>query len=449
MFADEGVVRTDQNGRIDNQGNYGADGIVGPHHEKEGSFYAIKEIWSPVQVEEEELPDDLSFRIANEFDFTNLNRCTFHWKLGRFTSPGSDKDGYSVLKEGKQKGPDVRPHSKGSLRLNISSSSTNGAFEWKQADVLYLTAIDPAGNEVWTWSWEIGRYKTNPGGAGKIKVADKDGNYEVTAGAFTYLFDKSAGTLSSVKKGKRAISFSNGPRFIAARRGDRTLDGTVDPSAPKGIDRVYKEISLAQKLENMKVEEQENAVKITAEYFGPLQRVVWRIFSDGQIELKYDYQYDGVVELMGITFDYPEEKMLSVKWLGEGPYRVWQNRLHGTKLNVWENEYNDPIPGETFQYPEFKGYFSGWQWAEFRTEEGKIFISNSQKEDTYLGIYTPRDGRDALLYTLPETGISVFDVIPAVRNKVNATDLIGPSSQPQRVQGVVSHTLFLKFEVER
>src|SRR5690606_13692739 len=102
--------------------------------------------------------------------------------------------------------------------------------------------------------------------------------------------------------------FGNGPRFIAARRGDRTLDGTMDPSAPKGLDRVYKEIPVAQKLEKMMVEEQENLVKITADYFGSLQRLVWRIFSDGQIELNYDYHYDGVVELMGITFDYPEEK---------------------------------------------------------------------------------------------------------------------------------------------
>ncbi len=50
VFADEGVVRTDQGGRIDNDGNHGADGIVGPHHEKEGSFFTVKEIWSPVVV---------------------------------------------------------------------------------------------------------------------------------------------------------------------------------------------------------------------------------------------------------------------------------------------------------------------------------------------------------------------------------------------------------------
>lgn len=34
VLADEGVKRVDMNGFIDNCGNYGADGIVGPHHEK-------------------------------------------------------------------------------------------------------------------------------------------------------------------------------------------------------------------------------------------------------------------------------------------------------------------------------------------------------------------------------------------------------------------------------
>lgn len=65
-------------------------------------------------------------------------------------------------------------------------------------------------------------------------------------------------------------------------------------------------------------------------------------------------QFSGVVDLMGICFDYPEDQVISKRWLGAGPYRVWQNRIHGTQYDVWENDYNDPIPGETFTYPEFK-----------------------------------------------------------------------------------------------
>ena len=69
-----------------------------------------------------------------------------------------------------------------------------------------------------------------------------------------------------------------------------------------------------------------------------------------------------------------------------------------------------------------------------RTKEGIISLTN-ETPDAYVGVYQPRDGRDRLLYTLPESGISLLNVIPPVRNKVNSTDLCGPSSQPKWVNG--------------
>jgi hypothetical protein len=46
---------------------------------------------------------------------------------------------------------------------------------------------------------------------------------------------------------------------------------------------------------------------------------------------------------------------------------------------------------------------------------------------------------------LPESGIAVLKVIPAVRNKVNATDLIGPSSQAQWVKGPQKGSIYFQF----
>jgi hypothetical protein len=82
-FADEGVVRPDRNNEIDTDGNHGADGIVGPYHEKEGSFYTIKEIWSPIQFDKKEITArfDGSLTIENRYHFTNTNECRFTWQL--------------------------------------------------------------------------------------------------------------------------------------------------------------------------------------------------------------------------------------------------------------------------------------------------------------------------------------------------------------------------------
>lgn len=443
VFADEGIARTDQDGRIDNQGNFGADGIVGPHHEKEGSFYTIKEIWSPVVVTtEEQLPEDFNgiFQLENRYDFTNTNRCTFEWELARFPGPEAPESGHKTIRKKTVKGPDIAPHTSGEFRIDLPG-------DWKKADVLYLKALGPQGEELWTWAytWKIEEPQPAEKTKGTVSLEETKDHYEVTASETRLQIDRKTGKLVQVTQSGKVIDIKNGPRFIAARRGDRTLDGTVDKKAKKGEDRIYKEIAYEEKLQRISAEEKDGEVIVRADYFGPLRKVIWTVKADGTVQLDYEYDYHGVVELVGVSFDYPEEKMKEIKWLGKGPYRVWQNRLRGTVLDVWENEYNDPVPGESFIYPEFKGYFNQWQWAVFRTDQGKIRISNANPE-TYLGVYTPRDGRDALLYTLPQTGIAFFDVIPAVRNKVNATDLVGPSSQPQWIKGAKKHTVYMKFK---
>ena len=61
VFADEGVVRNDKNGFIDTDGNHAPDGILGPFHEKEASFYTIKEIWSPIYIETDNAEQSKNF----------------------------------------------------------------------------------------------------------------------------------------------------------------------------------------------------------------------------------------------------------------------------------------------------------------------------------------------------------------------------------------------------
>jgi len=437
-FADEGVARTDQGGRIDNAGNYAPDGIVGPHHEKEGSFNTVREVWCPVQVGPAQLSADFKGTLAveNRYDFTNLSQCKFVWELVRITPQ-------SVLASGELVGPAIAPHASGEVSLPLPAN-------WRDADILYVTVMNPYGEKLWTWSWSWTPLNTitpataKPGAKAEFR-SDYDA-YVVFAAGQELRFSKTTGELANIKQGTKTMSFNQGPRFIATRRGDRTLDGSVDPLAAKGADRLYKEVNYASELKTIDAHADGTAVVIEVNYFGALQTVRWRISPDAAVLLDYVYGYDGVVELMGVKFDYPEANMKAIRWLGRGPYRVWQNRLHGTKLGVWTNKYNDPVPGESFVYPEFKGYFHDWRWVAFETSEGVIFMSNATP-GSFLGVYTPRDGRDANLYTLPQTGIAVFDVIPAVRNKVNATDLIGPSSQAQRVTGVRHGTLQLKFDL--
>jgi len=126
-----------------------------------------------------------------------------------------------------------------------------------------------------------------------------------------------------------------------------------------------------------------------------------------------------------------------------GPYRVWQNRLKGTMLEVFENEYNDSTPGERWNYPEFTGYFRDLHWARFETSAGPLTISTSEPRP-YLGLFKPKDGVNGLL-DFPDVGIAILDVIPAMRNKFHTTDEIGPQSKAKEVSGVVKRSIELSF----
>lgn len=434
-LQDEGVKRVDMDGVIDNVGNFGADGIIGPHQEKEGSFFTVKEIWCPVQITNlDSAFDTASLLLDNRYDFLNLNQCSFRYAYKNMPLPGNNK--VETVKMGTLKGPDVAPHGHGTLALP----------RYDNADILEVTVIDNRGEELFTWSMHSARKKTmlSPEEAPvAFSVSETDKALSVTAAGKIYTFCKKTGTLREVKAGKNTFHL-DGPKFIAARRSDRSMDQFYnhdDPEAEK------------KKTEYTNYEEQgqfagftidEKAGIIVANYkLGQLDKAQWTFKTDGSVALDYRYTFGGVVDEMGVMFDYPEKNVKRKEWVGDGPYRVWQNRLHGPQYGYWANDYNDPIPGESFEYPEFKGYFANCSWMTLHTTEGKITlqpqgtfgqaaIANAENRDgvvDYIGVFQPRDGRDHILYTLPESGISLLKVIPSVRNKVNTTDLNGPSAQ--------------------
>ena len=429
-LMDQGVVRTDMNNIIDCMGNFGADGIVGPHMEKEGSFYTIREVWSPVQV-----TWDYDIYVKNCYDFTNLKDCQFSYRLLEMPAYGETK--VKVLKEGKFTSPNVEPGKTGKLSMGKTD-----------ADVIELTAIDPHGQEIFTWrkrhmiklnNLSIRALRQNTQTYTTQEDADK---LTVSNANRQYTFDKKTGRLMGVSVSGKAFSFANGPRFIAAKRSDRSDDGFYNHDDKEAFDKKtqYTEYADQGAFAGFTISDS----TLVANYIhGSLEKVTYRFLKDGGLYMNVDYYFNGVVDLMGICFDYPEDKVKSKTWVGKGPGRVWQNRMEGPQYGLWQNEYNDPIPGESFEYPEFKGYFTNVKWMQLETTEGKIGI---EQMGSKIGVYTPRDGRDHLLYTLPETGLSILKAIPAVRNKVNTTDLNGPSAQPYWSKGKEHLSAILRFE---
>lgn len=413
VFSDEAVVRKDFNDSLDTDGNHAPDGIVGPHREKEGSFYTIKEIWSPVQIVKP-VPDKNftgKLLVENNYIYTNLSACKFSWQLIKFPLANDNKTGYATIVAGKA-AITLAPHTSGTMQLNLPAN-------WAEADALNFTATDFYGRELYTWTWPI---KSSSAIAEKMidqvkrNLAIKDfspvteelkGNiYSILNEANRFDFNITTGYLETVYKNGKSISFGNGPVLAGVKQ---TL----------------------QKFNHYKTAN--NSFIAEADYTGDASLHVKWIFTPGMpVKLEYIYTQTAPANFYGITFNVDESKITRVKWLGDGPYRVWKNRLKGTTLNVWEKKYNNSITGETIDYPEFKGYYANMYWATVKSKESSFSVYTNTG-GLFLQLFKPGVPKTTFIPYVnppfPEGSIGFLNAIAPIGTKFKAANTMGPQSQ--------------------
>ncbi len=406
-FLDEGVHRADT-GQIDVAGNEAPDGIVGPYRQREGSFYTIKEIWSPIVILETNLPvppsgSDVTLTVENHFSFTDANRCKFTWQLRRFIVPGRANSGdETVIAEGTAEPPAIAPGERGRLRLNLPENWQHTG-KTAEADVLTLQANDPDGRMLWTWAWPLRQCEILPSDVG---ITARDDNFggtnngvmELKSQDLVVRIDGQTGELTDVERAGEKYSLANGPRLV-------TTNST-------------------------------------------LKKVAWQLRDDGWLQCDYTYAAEGTNNYFGVAFDYPENLVKSKRWLGDGPYRVWKNRVRGPTLGVWENKYNNTITGwRDWIYPEFKGCFAGVRWLQLNTQEGTLTVV--PKNIPYVQVLTPefppaKLARDTTP-SLPQCGLGFLDAIPPIGSTAQTADAVSPQGKLAEAHGEYSGSVSFYF----
>jgi hypothetical protein len=427
VLADEGLKRTDQDDRLDTHGNNAPDGILGPHGEKEGSYFAIKDIWSPVQIVAPDLNAAFggTLEVRNEYDHTDLSACTFAWELLGFHGPGDKDAGHTVLQKGTIAAPSVPPGGKGSLKAVLPAT-------WKTADALKVSATDPHGRLLRTWTWpvasaaECAKKLIEPGTEAARGSAEGD-TIKVKAGGTEWTFSATDGLLRKVSAKGKVSSLTHGPVLVAGPE-QKGRKG-VPPSTPRQVTH----------------KSDGNDYVVRTEYDGPMKYVEWRVMGSGWARLEYAYELSGSFNYFGVGFTYPEEKVKSFKWLGGGPYRVWKNRLPGAGLDVWRKAYNDAITGQVWTYPEFKGYHANLFWGILETSETPLTIVAGQ-DGLYLHLFTPKQPGDArnARAEFPATPLSFLHAIAPIGTKFHKAADIGPASQKNKAQGPYKGVVFLR-----
>ncbi|MES2775990.1 MAG: glycoside hydrolase family 2 TIM barrel-domain containing protein [Bacteroidota bacterium] len=426
-LVDEAIVRTDLNNALDANGLNANDGILGPHREKEGSYYALREIFSPIKLNMPvELPENFNGQIAldNRFHFLNANQCTFHWALVNYSKPFDRFDGYVVQQKGTITAPDIAATKQGTLQINLPA-------DYKNYDALVLVAKDNFGKDLYKWTSKI---KTNQSiisnfvttKTDAVAVKETDTVYTISGGDVSITLDKKTGILVTTKNTTNdyILSFNNGPVVVK---------GTAAVESSK----TYKDAN-------------EQVVEFT--YSGSMKYTKWKINSSGWVTLEYEYNAEGDLPYAGISFNYPENYVLSSRWLGKGPSRQWKNRTAGTPVNVWQNIYNNTHTGYSpVVYPEFKGYYGEVNWMELSTVEGKLYIATKDS-----GLYVRLFDFYALSAAgkphpeLPVGNISFLDAIPPIGTKLATglttnTRAYGPQSELNHLSGSKKRTLYFYF----
>ncbi|MEI9806889.1 MAG: glycoside hydrolase family 2 TIM barrel-domain containing protein [Bacteroidota bacterium] len=426
-MLDEAVVRTDLNGVLDANGLNANDGILGPHREKEGSYYALREIFSPVKLNiPVQLPANFNGKIEleNRFHFLNTNQCTFYWALVDFSKPFDRFDGYVVKQKGTINAPDIAPTKQGVLLLSLPA-------DFKNYDALVIVARDNFGKEIYKWTTAIKNnrqlikdFVTAKNDSTAIKETDT--TYTITGGEVSVVLDKKSGNLLTTKNTANdyVLSFNSGPVLVK---------GNAAVTASKAY-----------------TEGNEKIVEFT--YSGDMKYTRWKINASGWTTFEYEYSAEGDQPFTGISFNYPENYVLSSRWLGKGPSRQWKNRLAGTPVNVWENVYNNTHTGyPPVVYPEFKGYYGEVSWMELSTVEGKFYIASADG-----GLFVRLFDFYALSSAnkphpeIPVGNISFLDCIPPIGTKLATglttnTRVYGPQSELNHVSGSRKRTLYFYF----
>lgn len=443
-YSDEAVRRADKGGVLDSEDYNAPDGILGPFREKEGSYYSVREIWSPIHVEPLWITPSFkgSFKVSNRFLFTNLGNCSMKWRVLRCASPLSGEDmgeAKSVADGGAQTWRKVINSGMVNLPSLIPGETGFANFalpaDFFEGDVLELEAFNADGVSVCERTFPI-RYANNylanensikqkkqNAAAATCRINQNETEITLSSEAITVTFDKSKATITQVT---------------------RNADGHIVPLKNGPV-----AVGMKMILSNITTRIENGDAVLCARYKGAADSIVWRMKPDGLLSMDaillnrasggggFDDAFtDTAVLNLGFTFSYPETECTGMQWLGRGPYRVWKNRIPGANYGVWQKNYNNTITGEStdgLTYPEFKGYHANFYWATIQSNNSP-FTVYAASDGIFMRVFTPeepkgRDGGKRTMPRFPEGDISFLLDIPGIQS-FKPISQHGPQSQP-------------------
>ncbi len=429
----------EKNAKRSHVADWAASGLESAEGLAEG-LGTMRAIWSPIQIGARELPTPFegAFEIENRYDFLNLDQIAFEWRIVDLPDPftGEALEKKPVWASGRVAGPNVAAGWQGALHLPIPEG-------WQNHDAIEVRALDPEGREALSWSWSLrkpGFYAETFQGSvrGEPQAQEQGETLTVTVQDIAYRFDRREGQLLDVTVGGQTMPFGKGPRRIASplAAGREMTEITGPATVRHGLS--------------------DAGYRVDAGALGGFDRVTWTVRRDGCLTLEYAGRAGGTFDSLGISFDYGQTPVRRIRWLGDGPGRVWRNRMQGPRFgvhafkqetegeNVSDSASNIGNAGEAQEPPVTERFLSRIRWAILETTGGSFFVA-PMEGPAFLGLSGKDPDAIKPRFLTPEH-VAFLSVIPAVGSTTHSPAELGPEGKAVSVRGKLQGQLLFCFE---
>jgi beta-galactosidase len=350
-----------------------AYGLVWPDRTVQPELWQLKKSPQPVRLEAVDLSGG-KLRIANRYNFTNLNELEAAWQI--------EADD-TVLQYGNLD-LDLPPGDVKVVRIPFARPELRPGVEYRLLVSFRLPkalAWAPAGHEV---AWEQfvlpnASQRENAGAADGPEVREEDPSISISGSGFRYVMDRTTGTLTSILFNGIEL-LKSGPaldiwRAPTSNETERDWGGApiVDQWRRAGLDRIrIRAIETLVRREKQRVVVSVRTVAQAPECESGFENdFVYTFGGNGNVSIEHRVKPFGPMPewlpKVGIQMTV-SDALQQFTWHGRGPFETYPDRKTGAKVGV----FSETVDGQYVPYlvPQDYGNKTDVRWAALTGPEG-------------------------------------------------------------------------------
>jgi len=386
-------------------------GVVASDRSMKPHYPEMKHAYQWIRVSAEDIKKGL-FLIKNKYQFIDLKGFTGLWTLS--------EDGKEISK-GEFKIPDISAGKDSHLSIPYVKPATNKGSEYFLRISFSLTNDQlwaKKGFEMASEQFELpveALAATIDSGVKSIILSQNEKEISVKGNGFSVLFDKSAGTFTSLEKnGVNILAKDGGPRLHLWRAPHRNDDMWADRN---WVNSGLKELKWT--VQSVKVvQKSQSTVTITVSLlaegknnFTVNHNVVYTISGDGSVKSENSFSSNDtklVLARIGVRM-FLNKKYDQASYFGRGPLENYSDRKRGFDVGVYKSTVQEQMT--PYEKPMDCGNHEDVRWAKVTTEKGTGLMAQSDSSLLQVSMLPYSDEimeKTEYRIDLPESTSTVF-----------------------------------------